>query len=190
MPPSTYLKGGVVALLIAGFASYLATRSHGIDAQAPGRSQDLSSASGLPDRPADSPASRDPNDGTRLPSRKADRSVEEAAKLELGITRLEEQIRQLKTREDKDKISYAVDLEFPDNPVRPLFGGYLEAKRNMEVLKTANGLGEKHPEVLAQQTVLDSMAKDLSQAVAGLSDQMETELDARREALLRMRSKR
>jgi succinoglycan biosynthesis transport protein ExoP len=99
---------------------------------------------------------------------------------------LESQIDTLLNYDGPQLITYAAGLDLPDNLVKTLYPQFLEAKRTMEGMMSSEGLGERHPRVLAQKSVIENMQKDLDHAVANLRGVLKAKLDLAKETLKRM----
>ena len=71
---------------------------------------------------------------------------------------------------------YASGLALPDNVVQTLYPKYLDQKTQFEGLKR-QGLGLKHPNMLATAQVLESMKKQLDEGVVSLRDTLQAKLE-------------
>jgi uncharacterized protein involved in exopolysaccharide biosynthesis len=97
-------------------------------------------------------------------------------KLEQEKIQLESQISSLSKYDSDQLMAYAAGLELPDNIIRNLYPLYLEAKRQLDGLKI-NGLGDKHPTVLAMIDQISSMKRNLDEGVVNLRGILKAQLD-------------
>jgi capsular exopolysaccharide synthesis family protein len=116
----------------------------------------------------------------------ADMAAKAYVETEQNRIQLESQIETLLNYDGAQLITYAAGLDLPDNLVKTLYPQFLEAKRTLEGMMSSEGLGERHPRVLAQRSVIDNMQKDLDHAVANLRGVLKAKLDLAKETLKRM----
>ncbi|WP_193212432.1 GumC family protein [Luteolibacter marinus] len=120
---------------------------------------------------------------------KADRA-ESAARayeeLEREKIQLESQIETLLKYDGPQLMNYASGLSLPDNVIPVLLPRFQDAKRDYETMKSS-GLGERHPKVVAQLSMVDSMEHDLIEAVANLRDTLKAQLELAKEQLSRLK---
>lgn len=96
--------------------------------------------------------------------------------LEQEKIQLDSQINCLLKYDSDQLMVYASGLDLPDNIIRNLYPQYLEANRQLEALKI-NGLGDKHPTVLAAVDTLERMKKQLDEGVVNLRATLKAQLD-------------
>ena len=96
--------------------------------------------------------------------------------LEQEKLQLESQISSLLKYDSDQLMVYASGLELPDNIIRTLYPQYLELKRQSESLRI-NGLGKKHPKVLAARDNLEKMKSQLDEGVVNLRATLSAQLD-------------
>jgi capsular exopolysaccharide synthesis family protein len=96
--------------------------------------------------------------------------------LEQEKIQLESQINCLLKYDSGQLMVYAAGLDLPDNIIRNLYPQYLEANRQLEALKI-NGLGDRHPTVLAATDNLERMKKQLDEGVVNLRATLKAQLD-------------
>jgi capsular exopolysaccharide synthesis family protein len=89
---------------------------------------------------------------------------------------LESQIGSLLKYNSDQLMVYAAGLDLPDNIIRNLYPQYLELKRQLEGLKI-NGLGDRHPTVLAAVDNLNAMKRQLDEGVVNLRATLSAQLD-------------
>lgn len=89
---------------------------------------------------------------------------------------LESQIGSLLKYDSDQLMVYASGLDLPDNIIKTLYPEYLLLKRNLEGLRI-NGLGAKHPIVLAAVDNLDKMKQQLDEGVVNLRATLSAQLD-------------
>ena len=97
-------------------------------------------------------------------------------KLEQDKMQLESQISSLLKYDSDQLMVYASGLELPDNIIRNLYPQFQEAKRQLESLKI-NGLGERHPTVLAAADQIQNMKRQLDEGVVNLRATLMAQLD-------------
>ena len=89
---------------------------------------------------------------------------------------LKSQIQNLLNYGDDQLMLYASALDLPDNIIKTLYPQYLEQKRDLEGMKT-QGLGDRHPIVLAKMEVMETTWKQLNQGVVSLKAALQAQLD-------------
>jgi capsular exopolysaccharide synthesis family protein len=97
-------------------------------------------------------------------------------KLEQEKMQLESQISSLLKYDSDQLMVYAGGLDLPDNIIKNLYPQFQEAKRMFAGLKT-NGLGDRHPTVLAAQEQIANMKKQLDEGVVNLRATLTAQLD-------------
>lgn len=70
---------------------------------------------------------------------------------------------------------YASKIDLPENKVIGIYAAYVESKRTIAGLK-ANGLGDRHPTVIANERIPEVLKSRLDEAVADLQHELETRL--------------
>ena len=106
--------------------------------------------------------------------------------LEDQLILLESQIETLLRYDGEQLLSYAADLDLPENVLRTLYPQYLDALRRLESLKQG-GLGDSHPNVRQQQEIVAGMRKDIDKGVVALRETLKARLDLVQERLERLR---
>ncbi|MCX6846018.1 MAG: polysaccharide biosynthesis tyrosine autokinase [Verrucomicrobia bacterium] len=96
--------------------------------------------------------------------------------LEQEKRKLESQISSLLKYDSDQLMVYAAGLELPDNIIRNLYPLYLESKRQLDGLRI-NGLGAKHPTVLAANDQIQNMKHQLDEGVVNLRATLTAQLD-------------
>jgi len=96
--------------------------------------------------------------------------------LEQQKLQLESQISSLLKYDSDQLMVYASALALPENTIQRLYPQYLDLKRQMEGL-TINGLGERHPTVLAAKDNLNAMKRQLDEGVVNLRASLSAQLD-------------
>ncbi|MFZ9940848.1 MAG: GumC family protein, partial [Luteolibacter sp.] len=96
--------------------------------------------------------------------------------LEQEKRKLQSQISSLLKYDSDQLMVYAAGLDLPDNIIRNLYPQYLEAKRQLDGFKI-NGLGAKHPTVLAAVDQIENMKRQLSEGVVNLRATLTAQLD-------------
>jgi succinoglycan biosynthesis transport protein ExoP len=105
------------------------------------------------------------------------RSVQENfIKLQQDRMQLESQINSLLKYDSDQLMVSAPGLELPDNIIKVLYPQYLESKRSLDTLKI-QGLGDKHPTVLAAVDQIKSMKEQLDEGVVTLRATLEKQLE-------------
>lgn len=95
---------------------------------------------------------------------------------------IESQLACLQKYDSDQLMVYAAGLEVPDNSISTLYPQYLQAKRELEALKI-NGVGEKHPTMIAAVGRIDAMKLQLDEAVVNLRTTLKAQLDLATENL-------
>jgi capsular exopolysaccharide synthesis family protein len=96
--------------------------------------------------------------------------------LEQEKLQLESQINSLLKYDSDQLMVYAAGLNLPDNVIKNLLPQYNEAKRALEALKI-NGLGDRHPTVLAAMDQIQAMKHQLDEGVVNLRATLQAQLD-------------
>lgn len=96
--------------------------------------------------------------------------------LEQEKRKLESQIGSLLKYDSDQLMVYASGLDLPDNIIRNLYPQYLEGKRQLDGLRI-NGLGAKHPTVLAANDQIENMKRQLDEGVVNLRATLTAQLD-------------
>jgi succinoglycan biosynthesis transport protein ExoP len=102
--------------------------------------------------------------------------------LEQEKMQLESQISSLLKYDSEQLMVYAAGLNLPDNIIRTQYPLYLDAKRQLDGYRI-NGLGERHPTVLAAADQIEKMKKDLDEGVVNLRATLKAQLDLATERL-------
>lgn len=89
---------------------------------------------------------------------------------------IESQLACLQKYGDDQLMVYAAGLEMPDNAVSKLYPQYLEATRDLEALKI-NGVGEKHPTMIAAVGRINALKRQLEDGVVNLRTTLKAQLD-------------
>ncbi len=97
-------------------------------------------------------------------------------KLEQEKMQLESQISSLLKYDSDQLMVYAGGLDLPDNIIKNLYPLYQAAKREIDGLKT-NGLGDRHPTVLAANEQIANMKRQLDEGVVNLRETLKVQLD-------------
>jgi len=114
------------------------------------------------------------------------RSVQQNyTELEQQKLQLESQINSLLKYDSEQLLAYASTLDLQDNLIRTLYPQYLEQKRTIEGLRS-NGLGDRHPTIVANRQVLDSMKHQLDEGVVNLRGALKAQLDLATDRLSKM----
>jgi polysaccharide biosynthesis transport protein len=96
--------------------------------------------------------------------------------LESEKMQLDSQIQSLLKYDAEELLLFASGLDLPDNIIKILYPQYLQLKREIDGLK-ASGYGNKHPTILANQQVLDSMKVQLDEGVVNLRTRLQGQLE-------------
>jgi succinoglycan biosynthesis transport protein ExoP len=96
--------------------------------------------------------------------------------LEQEKMQLESQINSLLKYDSDQLMVYAAGLNLPDNVIKNLLPQYNDAKRSLEALKI-NGLGDRHPTVLAALEQIRAMKTQLDEGVVNLRATLQAQLD-------------
>ncbi|MFT3990522.1 MAG: polysaccharide biosynthesis tyrosine autokinase [Luteolibacter sp.] len=99
--------------------------------------------------------------------------------------RLEAQINNLLKLDSEQLLAYASGLDIDDSTIKSLYPTYLEQKRTLEGLR-ANGLGERHPTIVAAKQVLETTKRQLDQGVINLRGSLKAKLDLASDNLAKM----
>ncbi|WP_411827069.1 GumC family protein [Luteolibacter sp. AS25] len=102
--------------------------------------------------------------------------------LEQDKVQLETQIQGLLKFNSEQLLIYASGLDLPDNIIKTLYPQYLELKRQIDGMK-ASGLGNRHPTIVTNVRVLDSMKNDLNEGVINLRTRLQAQLEMSKERL-------
>jgi succinoglycan biosynthesis transport protein ExoP len=89
---------------------------------------------------------------------------------------LESQISCLLKYDSDQLMVYAGGLDLPENIIKTLYPQYKEASRQLEGLKI-NGLGDRHPTVLAAVDQISNMKRQLDEGVVNLRATLKAQLD-------------
>lgn len=103
-------------------------------------------------------------------------ALEAYNQLEREKRNLESQIGSLLKYDSDQLMVYAAGLDLPDNIIRSLYPQYLEGKRQLDGLRI-NGLGAKHPTVLAANDQIQNMKRQLDEGVVNLRATLTAQLD-------------
>jgi capsular exopolysaccharide synthesis family protein len=98
------------------------------------------------------------------------------------MLQLESQIKSLLQFNSEDLLVFAAGLDLPDNIIKVLYPQYLQLKREIDGLK-ANGYGNKHPTVVSNQQVLDTMHDQLLESVVNLRMRLQGQFDMLKQRL-------
>ncbi|MGJ8632829.1 MAG: hypothetical protein ACSHX7_02835 [Luteolibacter sp.] len=97
---------------------------------------------------------------------------------------LEEEIVQLKNQKSgllrykgEQLRIYASGIDMPGSVIKVLYPQYLELKDQINGLKSS-GMGERHPTIVTNMRVLDSMKKDIDEGVVNLRARLESQIEA------------
>jgi len=96
--------------------------------------------------------------------------------IEQQKVQLETQIESLMKYDSEQLMVYAAGLNLPDNILKTLYPQYLDAKRQLDGLRI-NGLGDRHPTVMAATDQIEQMKGQLVQGVANLRQTLQAQLD-------------
>ncbi|MFT4175702.1 MAG: polysaccharide biosynthesis tyrosine autokinase [Luteolibacter sp.] len=99
--------------------------------------------------------------------------------------RLEAQINNLLKLDSEQLLAYASGLDIDDSTIKTLYPTYLEQKRTLEGLR-ANGLGERHPTIVAAKQILEVTKTQLDQGVINLRGSLKAKLDLANDNLAKM----
>lgn len=109
-------------------------------------------------------------------------ALKEYTELQSEMMQLDSQIKSLLQYSAEDLLVFAAGLDLPDNIIKALYPQYLQLKREIDGLK-ASGYGNKHPTILSNQQVLDSMKAQLDEGVVNLRTRLQGQLDMIKERL-------
>lgn len=96
--------------------------------------------------------------------------------LEQEKMQLESQINSLLKYDSDQLMVYAAGLNLPDNVIKNLLPEYNEAKRTLDAMKI-NGLGDRHPTILAAADQIKGMKNQLDEGVVNLRATLKAQLD-------------
>lgn len=116
-------------------------------------------------------------------------ALQEHNRLESEMMQLQSQIKSLLEYNAEELLMFASGLDLPDNTIKVLHPEYLKLKREIDGL-IASGYGKKHPTILANQQVLDSMHVQLMEGVVNLRTRLQGQLDMTKERLEQAKRKR
>jgi capsular exopolysaccharide synthesis family protein len=103
-------------------------------------------------------------------------ALEAYNELEQEKRKLESQINSLLKYDSDQLMVYAAGLDLPDNIIRNLYPQYLEGKRQLDGFRI-NGLGAKHPTVMAAVDQIQNMKRQLDEGVVNLRATLTAQLD-------------
>jgi len=112
-------------------------------------------------------------------------SLESYNDLEQKKIQLESQINNLLKYDSDQLLAYAANLDLQDNVIRTIYPQYLEQKRTIDGLRS-NGLGDRHPTIVANMQVLESMKQQLNEGVVNLRGALKAQLDLAVDRLAKM----
>ena len=121
--------------------------------------------------------------------RVADYAQQKFTELESEKMQLETQIENLLKYDAEELLLFAAGLDLPDNIIKMLYPQYLQLKREIDGLK-ASGYGNKHPTIMANQQVLESMKVQLDEGVVNLRTRLQGQLDIIKERLSKVELKK
>jgi polysaccharide biosynthesis transport protein len=107
-------------------------------------------------------------------------------KIEQDKIQLESQIKSLLNYTSEQLLVFASGLDLPENIIRSLYPQYLEQKRRVDQLKT-QGLGERHPTVLAEMQNITTIRKQLEDGVTSLRETLMARLNIVTERYAKMK---
>jgi polysaccharide biosynthesis transport protein len=113
----------------------------------------------------------------------------EYARLDSEKSVLESQILNLQQYTSEQLLVYASGLTLPDNIISTFYPQYLSAQTEIAGLK-ASGLGNKHPDVVTKQQVLDTLKGQLDDGVVNLRDRLQGQLEMIKEQLEKVELKK
>ncbi|MFU8893355.1 MAG: GumC family protein [Luteolibacter sp.] len=105
--------------------------------------------------------------------------------LEQEKVQLESQIESLLNYDAEHLMVYAAGLNLPDNIVKSLYPQYLDLQLQIDTLIT-NGLGERHPTVMAHRERLQGLWRQLNEGVVSLRATLRAQLDLATDRLARV----
>lgn len=88
---------------------------------------------------------------------------------------VETQIAQLESMRDDQLLEYASQIDLPENVVKRLYPTLLEMRRNREAA-IVNGLGARHPQILAIDKNIETIEGQLDDGVVSLRNTLRTNL--------------
>jgi uncharacterized protein involved in exopolysaccharide biosynthesis len=98
---------------------------------------------------------------------------------------MESQIETLDNYSDEQLIEFAAGLNLPENTVNRIKPEYDRGRTELIALK-ANGLGDRHPRVVAQKEIIEDYRKQLDEGVAKLREVLRAQLELTKVRLARM----
>ena len=113
----------------------------------------------------------------------ADSSLSEYTRIQNQKLQLESQIKSLLSYDSEQLLIYASGLDLPDNVIKTLYPEYLSIKRNIQGLK-ANGLGNRHPTIVSQRSILQATKEQLDEGVVNLRLRLQGQLDLAKDRLV------
>ena len=117
-----------------------------------------------------------PNQGALNEDQSAIYALNQFTVLQSEVAQLDSQIKTLHQYDSEELLVFAAGLDFPDNIIRVLYPEYLQRKREIDGLK-ASGYGNKHPTILSNQQVIDSIHVQLMEGVVNLRTRLQGQLD-------------
>jgi succinoglycan biosynthesis transport protein ExoP len=109
--------------------------------------------------------------------------------LEAEKMQLQSQIDSLLKYDSEQLLIYASGLNLPDNIIKSLYPQYLELKRQIDGMR-ASGLGRRHPTIISQTRILESMKVDLDEGVVNLRTRLQGNLEMAKERLAKVEVKK
>ncbi|RYD40345.1 MAG: hypothetical protein EOP83_35425, partial [Verrucomicrobiaceae bacterium] len=103
-------------------------------------------------------------------------SLEVYYQLEREKSQLESQIDSLMKYDSIQLMSFASGLDLPDNVIKVLYPEYLKAQRELDSYRI-QGLGDRHPTVLAAIDQIQKLKKQLDEGVVTLRETLRAKLD-------------
>jgi polysaccharide biosynthesis transport protein len=96
--------------------------------------------------------------------------------LEQEKMQIESQISSLLNYDGDQLMVYAAGLDLPDNLLRTRYPNYLEEKRNLAA-NQIKGMGDSHPAIIESRQRLETMKRQLDEAVVNLRATLTAQLD-------------
>ena len=103
-------------------------------------------------------------------------AVETYQKLQEQKMQLESQLKCMEKYDKDQLVTYAGGLDLPENIVKQLYPQYLEAKRQLEGLKT-KGLADNHPAVRAANEQIATMKHQIDEGVVNMRATLKAQLN-------------
>jgi succinoglycan biosynthesis transport protein ExoP len=119
----------------------------------------------------------------------AKHALQEFTELESEKMQLDSQIQSLLKYDSEELLLFASGLDLPDNIIKVLYPEYLQRKREIDGLK-ASGYGNKHPTIVSNVQVLDSMKTQLNEGVVNLRTRLQGQLEMIKERLAKVELKK